>query len=433
MSRSNKTRLIPGGSRHTRSSTKKIWIAPVVAALVALALAGVALTLDHVLDWSDAPPPIFVGDPDTARTSLSVIAGAVATFVSLIFTVIAVVIQLAIGQYTPRALSILLGDRPTHLTIGVFVGTFAYALAVLLGLRIATEDDVTSGLAVTFAFVLAAVAIVTFAIFANHIIHSVRASSLIQRIGGETRAAIDALYSPFGEPPREEVRPEPPSGGPHEILRARENGVFVNLDEEKLFDIARRSGGTLVITPPIGAYVPEGGELIAVHGASVDPQTALDAIELTNERDLRLDVAFGLRQLMDIAARALSSGINDPATAVQVLDELHDLLRRITLRQLPDGVCYDDAGKARVIVRLTDWDGVILLTLDEFRRLGAGTMPVMRRLRAVLDDLRSIAPPFRQEALKMQLQLLDEVVEAGFSGEFERELGRVADVRGTGL
>jgi uncharacterized membrane protein len=433
MSRRSKTRLVPGGNRHTRSSTKKIWIAPVVAALAAFALAGLALALDHAFDWSDAPLPIFVGDAETARTSLSVIAGAVATFVSLIFTVIAVVIQLAIGQYTPRALSILLGDRPTHITIGVFVGTFAYALAVLLGLRVATEDDVTSGLAVTFAFILAAIAIVTFAIFANHVIHSVRASSLIQRIGGETRAAIDALYSPFADPPREEVRPERPSGEPLQSLHARENGVFVDLDDERLFDLALRCGATLVITPPIGAYVPEGAELIAVHDAEVDGVTALDAIELANERDLRLDIAFGLRQLMDIAARALSSGINDPATAVQVLDELHDLLRRVASRQLPDGTCSDDAGRGRVIVRLTDWDEVILLTLDEFRRLGAGTMPVMRRLRAVLDDLRSIAPPFRQEALETQLRLLDEAVEAAFSSAFERERGRVPDVRGTGL
>jgi uncharacterized membrane protein len=432
------TNLRPKGDgrrRRGRNPQTSLWVAPVVGAIVALLVAAAALTVDQFIDWRDAPPPIFVGDPDTARTLLSVIAGAVATLLALIFTVIAVVIQLAIGHYTPRALSLLLGDRPTHFTIGVFVGTFTYALVVLLYLPLlVTDDGVVSGLSMTLAFALAVIAIATFAVFSNHIIHSVRATSLIHRIAAETRATIDALYAPFSE--ETEVKHSStaaPSGAPRQLLGAPKPGVLVDVDEMALLEQAVAADGVLAIRQPVGAFVPEGAPLLAIHGGTVDVERALSAIELAGDRDLRLDASFGVRQLMDIAARALSSGVNDPATAVQVLDELHDLLRRLTQRSLSDGRYYDSGGRLRVLLRIVEWEEVVVLSLDDMRRLGLGSMAVMRRLRAVIEDLLTVAPPSRRASLEQQLLLLDQAAESSFATEFERKLARQADVRGTGF
>jgi hypothetical protein len=119
---------------------QKLWIAPVTGAILATALASAALFLDQVISWDETPFPIFSGTADTARTLLQVIASSVTTLIALIFTILVVAIQLASSQYSPRALTTLLQDRPSHFTIGIFVGTFTYTLIILLGLRL-TEGD----------------------------------------------------------------------------------------------------------------------------------------------------------------------------------------------------------------------------------------------------------------------------------------------------
>lgn len=434
MARSSLTSLF-GGSRSRRGPHRNtnLWMAPVVGSLLAILTASAALTVDAFVDWQDAPLPIFVGSADSARTLLSIIGGAVATLLALIFTVIAVVIQLAIGQYTPRALTILLGDRPTHFTIGVFVGTFTYVLVVLLCLRVATDGETVSGMAMTVAFVLAVVTIGTFAIYSNHIIHSVRATSLINRIATETRDTVEILYPPFGDEPEPDRPATAPAGKSGQVIEAPKPGALVDVDREELLSLAVNADCVLVFVPPAGAFVPEGAPLLEVHGNPVEPRRALDAIELSTERDLRLDAAFGVRQLMDIAARALSAGINDPATALQVLDELHDVLRRITCRQLSDGGARDAQGRVRVVLEIVDRDEMIALTLDEMRRLGAGNMAVTRRLKAVIEDLLTVAPSFGRPSLHRQLELLEEGVESHFGTKFERDLGRTADLRGLGF
>jgi uncharacterized membrane protein len=331
---------------------------------------------------------------------------------------------------SPRALTILLGDRPTHFTIGVFVGTFTYALVVLLCLRVATDDDAVSGLSLTTAFGLAILTIGTFAVYSNHIIHSVRATSLIHRICSEARETIDQLYPPFGKV--DDERTAAPDRRPDQVLQAPKPGVLVDVDDDELLRQAASAGCALVVVPPIGAFVPARGPLLAVRRGRLDA-ALVGAVELADERDMRLDASFGLRQLMDIAARALSPGVNNPATALQVLDKLHDLLRRLVQRRLRHGHRHDATWQLRVVLRIADWDEIVALTLDEMRRLATGSMAVHRRLRAILEDLLTVAPPPRQQALEQQLALLERAVASGFSTDFERHLACQADPRGTGF
>jgi uncharacterized membrane protein len=424
-----------GNKRRGRRQHTRLWIAPVTSAFVAAAVAALALWLDVHVDWEDVGLPIFAASPDTARMMLSIIGGSVTTLLALIFTVIAVVIQLAIGQYTPRALSLLLGDMPSHFTIGVFVGTFTYSLIVLLFLPLTLSDDGTqaSGLALTLAFVLAVVTIATFAVYSNHIIHSVRASSIIGRIASETRMSIERLYPPFDGEPHLEPATKIPDEPPTHVIRAREAGVLVEVDDEVVFGAACDTQCVIVFVPPVGAFVPEGAPLARIYGGFVAPTRIYSAVELAPERNLRMDVMFGLRQLTDIAGRALSSGINDPATAVQVIDQLNDLLRRLVQRPLTDGSRRDDRGEVRLILRIATWEEVLTVSLDELRLFGAGSLSVMRRLRAMIEDLLSVAPDFRIPSLERQLELLDQAVEASFDSETDRVLARQTDARGTGF
>jgi len=143
-------------------------------------------------------------------------------------------------------------------------------------------------------------------------------------------------------------------------------------------------------------------------------------------------VGRGFRQLVDIAEKALSPAINDPTTAVQVVDRLHDLLSRVVRRPEPGGVYYDDDGAARVIRPVVTWPGLVTLAFEEIREYGGTSVQVHRRLRASLDDLLEIAPPDRSEPLLRQLRLVQESAALHFPEPEERALAQEPDDSGLG-
>ena len=142
------------------------------------------------------------------------------------------------------------------------------------------------------------------------------------------------------------------------------------------------------------------------------------------ERTLDEDVAYGFRMLVDMAERSLSdSPFLDPTTAVQAIDRLHDGLRQLAVRELPDGRCHDSEGQLRLTVPVMDWNAYVHLAFDEIRIAGARSPQISRRLIAAFDDLHQIAPPDRRAALEQQLTLLrDGVSEMTWSNETESSL-----------
>jgi uncharacterized membrane protein len=133
---------------------------------------------------------------------------------------------------------------------------------------------------------------------------------------------------------------------------------------------------------------------------ALDAGAVRTAFFLRRERNMQEDVAFGFRQLVDIAAKALSPGINDPTTAVQVLDELHDLLRRLAVRPLPDGAHRDAEGTLRLLLPADSFADYLALALDEIEQYGADTLQVQQKIRALLRDLGSAARPEHRPALE---------------------------------
>ena len=125
------------------------------------------------------------------------------------------------------------------------------------------------------------------------------------------------------------------------------------------------------------------------------------------ERTLDQDVGYGLRLLVDMAERSLSdSRWQDPTTAVQAIDRLHDCLRQLVRRPIPDGAHRDENGDVRLIQHVMTWEAYVHLACDEIRLAGAGSPQVARRLRTALTDLLSIAPHDRRRVLEEQLDLL---------------------------
>lgn len=413
------------------AKTAQFWIPPVVGLVVALALAALALTLDEVIVWpNDPPPPLFSGSSSTATSLLSAIAGAGTSLLTLIFTIITVVIQLATGQYSARALRTLYTDRPSHFTIGIFVATVSYSLVVLL--RVSDSGD-PLGVTMLVAVVLAILSVVTFAIFAHHVAHLVRVGSLVSTIAADTRRVIEEQLPALTHHGAEQSEPgvERPEAGLALGVAASKSGVLIRLDEEALVQAAATADAILEVVPALGDFVAEGATLFRVWGSGLDDEELRHAAGLDVERRLERDPAWGLRILVDTCLRALSPSVNDPTTAVQALDRIYELLRLLTVREMPQSRWTDTQGEVRLFVRARRWEDFVALGIDEVRRAGGQHLQILRRLRALLLDLIEVSPTARQPPLQQRLELVD-----AMAGQLDtvqdRELAGQVDPQGLG-
>jgi uncharacterized membrane protein len=234
--------------------------------------------------------------------------------------------------------------------------------------------------------------------------------NVLARLGAETRAALSRMYPESAGEEAEPVDAQRPPGAPSLlVLHEGPSGVVTAAAGDRICEAASAADVTVVLRPMIGDFVPEGGVLFEVWGDAtrVSSKELAAAVAIGRERTLSQDPAFGFRGIVDVAERALSPSTNDPTTAVQALDQLHDLLRRLALRRFPAPARTDRAGRLRVILPRPDFDSYVRLSLDEIRYYGAGSVQIVRRLRFLLEDLLVVAPPSRRAELRRQLHALD--------------------------
>ena len=405
-----------------------LWFIPMVWAFGAIVAALALVAVDRRLD-GDAPAWLVFGrGPDNARTVLSVIAGSAMAFTGTVFSILIVALQLASTQFSPRVLRTFLRDRGSQHCLGVFVATSIYALVVL---RDIGDEVPVPGIALTGAFTLVILSIFAFVFLIHHVASSIRAVSIIDTVAAETRRAIRENFPEPGEV--DEAAPGPLDlGEPDQVVTLdRGPGNLLGIDEDDLARIATKHDCTIVVLATIGDYLPSNIPVFAVHGASdLDPDELLRHVGTGPERTTYQDTGFGFRQLVDVAEKALSPGINDPTTAVQCLDRIHDLLRRIAVRPVPSGRFHDDTGALRLVVPLPTWDDFVHLAFDEIRHNGVGSLQIPRRMRAALLDLKTVAGPERQGALDLHLAALDDAVARTYDIAEERDRADEADLQG---
>jgi uncharacterized membrane protein len=284
------------------------------------------------------------------------------------------------------------------------------------------------GIAVMTAFVLVLASIAVLVVYVQHIGQALRVSALIELVGKDTRALLDRVY-PDGAKALADEPAKP------RVVRARKSGVVTGIGCDMLVGEALRAGCLLELVPALGEFLPADAPLFRVHGDPIglDEHRLHKALVFKLEPTLDQDVAYGIRLLVDIAERSLAdSPFQDPTTAVQAIDRIHDILRQLVRRPFPDGLYHDDAGVLRLIVRSMSWEEYVLLACEEIRLAGAGSPPVTRRLKAALTDVRSIAPPERVDVIDRQLELLAAAAETALNQEWDVEMALDSDRRGVG-
>lgn len=386
------------------------WPIPTVCVLAVVLLAVALLGLDDLVD-----PPAglgFEGSAGEARQVLSTIVSAMMSFTGLVFSISIVVFTLTSAQYSPRVLRTFLRDRKSQLTLGVFVATFVLALIALRAVTGPAGDraEFVPGLTITAVYLLVAISIGLFVMFVNHITQEIRAVTIINRIRRETETTIDRRYpDPLGDRGESAAPDLPDPATAARVLRSNRTGPLARIRVPSLVGLARDHDVVFHVLPRVGDFVIDGRPLLHQYGEGGFGESRLrQQLILEEERSIRQDAAFGFRELVDIAERALSPGTNDPTTASQCIDQIHALLDRLSGRALEIGVHRDADGTVRLLESVPSWEDYVELACNELRHWGADSLQTQQQLRGMLEDLINVSSVERHPPLRRQLELLDE-------------------------
>lgn len=322
-------------------------------------------------------------------------------------------------------------DRLTKLTVGAIAFAWVYSLAA-----IGRIEGRVPQLPVAFAIAASLVSIWLFLRLVQRCSEGLRPVSVLAEITAETCALIAEVYpARFLADGGERAAPLLESGrAPKTISHRGLSGVVLAIDRMGLAASAVRADCSIEIVPMIGDFLASGDDLFRIHGAKLTgrEEAALrNCIDLGPERTLTQDPAFGFRIIVDIAAKALSPGINDPTTAVLAIDQLRVLLHAIAHRRL-DAAVVDRAGRPRLFCRTPDWEDFVTMAVTEIRLYGASSPQVTRRLRAMLETLLPIVPAQRRPALADQVARLQRTVERTYADPADRVHASLADTQGYG-
>ena len=396
------------------SMRESFWLIPAVALIVAVLLAIALVEADGLLaiDLAQRWPRLFGAGAEGARGTLSSIASSMITVAGVVFSVTIVALSLAANAYSPRVLRTFMHDRATQSAFGVFVGVFAYCLVVLRTIRAADGNGAgyVPSLAVFGALVLALVGVWVLVYFIHHVAVTIQVSTILQRIADETRKSIAALFPEELAEDEDDGAPEPlRSEGDWRALLARRSGYVVSIDAKGLAAFARRRGAVLRMEIGVGEFAVEGRPLASLAGAARDTDTDADALDrlytFGAERNLYQDAAFGLQQIADVAARALSPGVNDPSTAAMCADHLGALLARVARRRMP-GPMRGERGELRVIARAPSFDSLAAIVFEPLLRHARGDPQVLAALERAARAAEALAPPRRRSVLHGYLEVI---------------------------
>lgn len=356
------------------------WFVPAIMAFLAIVLGGVTV-------WLDAGPAAGLFDglgwyqkakPDGAHEVLSTIAGSMITVAGVVFSITIVAIAFAAGQYGPRILTNFMSDRGNQITLGTFIATFVYCLVVLRTIRAGDESEFVPQLAVMVGLLLALCSIAVLIFFIHHVPSSIHINSVAARIGRQLLRLIHDQFPDLGDPKELPYASDAALIAAQPNIECREaaevfapgNGYIEAVDDDALMDTAQSRGLSVRVHHQPGEYILRGQTLLSAASAQSLTEETVKTLQrsftIGTSRTPNQDLFFLVDELVEIAARALSSGVNDPYTAMTCLDWLSAAAADLSRRQLPTGRRADEKGVVRMLSTP--------LTFDKFVARGFGRM-----------------------------------------------------------
>ncbi len=387
-------------------ASASLWVLPTLAGLFALITGSIVSQIDLGPD----SPLVFQGTADDARALLIAITGTVVTVIALVLGLTVVALQLASTQFSPRLLRNFLRDRPIQIVLSLFVATFIYSAAGLftVGVSSGTRVEEFPRLAVSGAMVLLFVSLAAVVYFADHLAHAIQIDAITRRV---ERGALEVISKDWpGQVEAAYRRPE--WAVP---LTSTSSGYIQIVHPEQILPLAAQHGVTVRLRRRIGEHVVAGTKLVWIWRPNeTDPlpnpedfrRVVEGAVRIGFERTLEQDLGFSIRQLVDIACKALSPAINDPYTAVQSIDHLSVIFSKLGPRPLGDAVLRQ--GNGVVILPGRRYDELLTTACGLIRRYGSKEPTVLLALFRLLGNcIESIGNnPARVAAIREQAELI---------------------------
>lgn len=338
------------------------WFWPTVMAVGAILLAEVMSGVDKALgaDWLRSIDWLTANESEGARAVLSTIAGSIITVAGVTFSMTMVAVSFAGAQFGPRLIGNFMRDTGNQITLGTFIATFVYALMLLRTVR-GGEEAFVPHLSLMMAIGLALANVAVLIYFIHHVPETINISNITADVGRKLKDRIDRLF-PHGvdtaddEPddtPREKFRND------GRIVRSQSNGYIEALDLKGLIEVAARHDLCVRLDYRPGDFATEGDVLCVGAPRDAVTEDAVDGIRkcfaMGPERTISQNELFLVDQLIEIMARALSPGVNDPFTAMNCINWLGVGLRRMAQASVGSALLTDDDGEVRVLARPVDF------------------------------------------------------------------------------
>ena len=347
-----------------------------------------------------------------AKTLLDAFVTATLSFVVFTFGSLLVAIQVASAQMTPRIIATtLLRNDVVKYTVGLLIFTLMFALAAQN--RMETEVHQLVMLVATLLGILSFAAFFYLIDYASRLLRPI---SILAHVGDDGITVIESVYPNPSAGPVSDGKSRN-LGAPDRLIRHRGiSGIVLAVNLDVLLAKAESYDGIIEFVPQVGDFVSVDEPLFNLYGGarSIDEATLRASVAFGSERTIDQDPTFAFRIVVDIAIRALSPAINDPTTAVLAIDQLHRMLRTVGKRNLRTDEIMDGSGKLRLIFRTPNWEDFVHLAFSEIRSCGSNNLQIVRRLRAMIENLMLTLPAHRHAALLTELSLLDREIEKKF-------------------
>jgi uncharacterized membrane protein len=388
--------------RYWERMRSSLWFIPAGMASSAVLLAFISVALDRpVMNWLMRGWDLeFTGGAEGASAVLGVIAGSMITVAGVVFSMTLVALSSATLQLGPRLLRTFLRDTTTQVVLGTFVASFLYCLIVLLAIRRAEEVEFVPHVSVALGVLLAIASVGVLIYYIHHVSVSMQANEIVARVSSELFVGIDRLFpervgraaavvptaipdATFLETFDREARP----------VRAKADGYLHFLDADSLLELATLHDVVIRVERLPGHYVVAGCPLILVWPGERVGDCHADqvnaAFALGNQRTSGQDIEFAVTQLVEIALRSLSLGVNDPFTAITCVDHLASALCRLATRDMPSPYRYDVKDQLRLMAAGPSFEEVTDVALNQIRQYSRSSAAVTIRL---LETIAVVVP-----------------------------------------
>lgn len=408
-----------------------MWFIPMtmVAGAILLAYSCISIDSASAVDFAHNYPQPFAGGADSIRLMLSAIATSMITVSGLTFSLTIASLAQVSGQLTARVLRNFMSNATTKLVLGFFVGLFVYCIVVIRTIRI--KDDAAGpfipALSVSVGMLLAVVGVGVLIYFIHYVALSIQASTVVSSVTDEALSTIDKLYPDYLPAGAQEIAPTlPPEdiNRPLQEVPASTNGYVQLIDEQALIRFAIANGITVRVEAGVGDFVTQQSPVVSLVGfsQSLDSSTRKTinrAFSIRRTRTVDGEIAFSIRQLVDIALKALAPSSEDTTTAVLVLDYMSAVLVRLVQRQL------QPAATRSFIPKHPSFANLIAGAFDQIREAAGGNTVVLIRLLFLLQVVGHITTnPDRRAVLIHHTRLIAEQADALIPTNYQRNLAR---------